>query len=454
MSDSARNSNELTRLRAVIENNRQAGGNVQFRGAVMRVGADTYSVRGLSRHVRLGDTVALDLDGTELRSEVIRIGPEEILVKPLESWLKVGIGTPAYSLGQMVIHPDETWLGRIVNAVAQPIDDKGPLQLGDQEAPIERQPPAPLQRARITESVRTGIHAVDLFAPVCKGQRVGVFSGSGVGKSSLLAMFAKSSGFDVNIIALVGERGREVREFIEDALGDNIKKSILVIATSDESAMMRRLAPKTAMAIAEYFAGAGQSVMFVMDSATRFAQAARDAAMASGEPAIARGYTPSVFNELPRLFERAGPGRDGAGSITAIISVLVEGETQSDPLADSIRGILDGHIMLERSIADQGRYPAINILSSISRLARIAWTPEQAQNVLHLKRLVSRFEDTRDLRLMGGYTPGADLELDNAVSVVPKIYDALGQDLDDALDVTTDPFQRLADRLAEAIGEG
>ena len=254
--------------------------------------------------------------------------------------------------------------------------------------------------------MQTGVKVLDLFTPLCAGQRIGVFAGSGIGKSTLLGMLARSQGFDSAVIALVGERGREVREFLEEALGRASASAVTVVATGDESPMMRRLAPKTALCIAEFLRDRGENVLLIVNSITRFAHAAREVALAAGEPPVARGYAPSVFSDLPKLLERAGPGPDGVGSITGIFSVLVDGDDHNDPVADSIRGTLDGHIVLDRAIADQGRYPAVNVLTSVSRLAKSAWSSDQAKLIGMLRALIARFEDTRDLRLMGGYRAG------------------------------------------------
>ncbi|KAB2864712.1 MAG: FliI/YscN family ATPase, partial [Bauldia sp.] len=304
-----------------------------------------------------------------------------------------------------------------------------PLARGDRPMPTDTAPPAAMARARIDKPLRTGVRVVDIFTPLCQGQRVGIFAGSGVGKSTLLSMLARSTGFDTVVVALVGERGREVREFLEGPLAENRARAVTVIATGDESPMMRRLALLSATAIAEYFRDRGDSVLLIADSVTRYAHAARDVALAAGEPAVARGYTPSVFSDLPRILERAGPGPIGAGSITGVFAVLVDGDDHNDPVADAIRSTLDGHIVLDRAIADQGRYPAVDVLGSISRLADVVWTPEQRELVRRLKTMIARFEDTRDLRLMGGYHPGSDAELDHAVAMVPRIYDALRQDI-------------------------
>ena len=235
--------------------------------------------------------------------------------------------------------------------------------------PILGSPPSPLCRNRLGKPLITGVKAVDLFTPICAGQRIGIFSGSGVGKSTILAMLSRAPSSDVTVLALVGERSREVRDFLDDTLGSARSRVISVVATSDESPMMRRLAPSAAMCIAEYFRDRGKNVLLIIDSLTRYAHAMRELALAADEPPVARGYPPSVFGALPRLLERAGPGEDEAGTITAILSVLVDGDDHNDPIADAARGILDGHIVLDRAIASQGRLPAVDPLASLSRLA-------------------------------------------------------------------------------------
>ncbi len=250
--------------------------------------------------------------------------------------VKAGVGDLAFRSRPMRLKPHRSWKGRVINALGAPVDGLGPLLEGPRSAPIDAEPPAAMTRERVTRPIKSGVRVIDFFTPICAGQRIGVFAGSGVGKSTLLAMLAGSSGFDSVVIALVGERGREVREFLDDALGENRKLAVTVVSTGDESAMMRRLAPKTAMSIAEYFRDQGELVLLIVDSITRFAHAARDVALAAGEPAVARGYAPSVFSELPKLLERAGPGEAGGGSITGIFSVLVDGDDHNDPVADTI----------------------------------------------------------------------------------------------------------------------
>lgn len=434
--------NALARLEHSLAGGPQPLDLVAVSGCVSEVTPATVRIAGLSPFVRLGERIALTANGREELGEAIRIDRQGVLVKPFATTAGVGLGARASLAGPMTLRPDRSWKGRVLNAFGQPIDDGAPLLQGEIAVPVEAAPPEAMKRARVKRPIRTGVKVVDLFTPLCAGQRIGIFAGSGVGKSTLLSMLARSSGFSTVVIGLVGERGREVREFLDDTLGANRANAVAVVSTSDESAMMRRLAPQTAMAIAEYFRDQGEDVLLIVDSVTRLAHAARDVALAAGEPAVARGYTPSVFSTLPKLLERAGPGVEGTGAITGIFSVLIDGDDHNDPVADSIRGTLDGHLVLDRSIADQGRYPAVNILGSVSRLAHHVWTPEQRTLASRLKVLVSRFEDTRDLRLMGGYQPGADAELDKAISFVPKIYEALNQGPDDAL--SSDVFKDLA----------
>jgi flagellum-specific ATP synthase len=375
----------------------------------------------------------------------VRIDTAGVTVKSFDARVAAGVGALAFRSRPMRLKPHRSWKGRALDALGQPVDGLGPLIEGPRSVPIDAEPPAALRRERVRRPVKTGVRVIDFFTPICAGQRIGVFAGSGVGKSTLLAMLASSPGFDSVVIALVGERGREVREFLDDALGENRKLAITVVATGDESAMMRRLAPKTAMSIAEYLRDQGEQVLLIIDSITRFAHAARDVALAAGEPAVARGYAPSVFSELPKLLERAGPGEAGGGSITGVFSVLVDGDDHNDPVADNIRGTLDGHIVLDRAISDQGRYPAVNVLSSVSRLAHHVWTKEQRALVMKLRAMISRYESSRDLRLMGGHHAGADPLMDQAVAFTPRIYEGMNQSPEDPPSV--DAFRELANAL-------
>ncbi len=434
-------SDSLQRMRAIVGNLDPCA--VRISGEITETVAGHARVAGLSSWLTLGDTVHVGHATNNTLAEVIRLDAGGVTIKSYAQTLDVGLGAPVWRGGRLTLAPHADWVGRVIDALGKPIDDKGPLLQGPRRMDINAEAPPSTQRARINRPLQTGVRAIDLFTPICAGQRIGLFSGSGVGKSTLLGMMAKGGQFDIVVAALVGERGREVREFLEETVsGPNW---ITVVSTADESPMMRRLAPKTATCIAEYFRDQGLSVLLVVDSVTRFAHASREIALAGGEPAVARGFAPSVFADLPRLLERAGPGLDGSGTITAIFTVLVDGDDHNDPIADTIRGTLDGHIVLDRAIAGQGRYPAIDVLASLSRLAQLCWTEEQRVLIRRLRAMTARFEDTRDLRALGGYTPGQDGELDQAVHIVQRIYTVLGQTPSDP--VSTDPFRELAEAL-------
>jgi flagellum-specific ATP synthase len=420
--------NAIERLHKAMEAGRRDRPLVRVGGPVREVTASAARVAGVSAFVRLGDRMGFSADGRVQVGEVVRIDSAGATVKPFESRIEAGIGSLAHRIGPAQLRPDPRWKGRVIDALGRPVDGLGPLAEGPDSVPLDADPPAAMTRARVRTPLPTGVRAVDLFTPLCAGQRIGIFAGSGVGKSTLLAMLAGAEGFDSVVVALVGERGREVREFLEGPIAASRERAVIVVSTGDESPMMRRQAPKVALAVAECFRDRGESVLLIVDSVTRYAHAARDVALAAGEPAVARGYPPSVFSDLPRLLERAGPGAEGSGTITGIFSVLVDGDDHNDPVADSIRGTLDGHVVLDRAIAEQGRYPAIDLLGSISRLAGEVWTGDQRELVRKLKSMMARFEETRDLRLMGGYRAGSDPDLDQAVSLVPRIYEALRQE--------------------------
>lgn len=442
---------KLAQLADLTERYADPAFSVAHGGRVRTIAAGHYTVAGLSKHVRLGEFVAHRSPTGIHLGEVVRVEQDVVYVCPIEPGEPIGIGDTVIRKGAFRVAPDDSWCGRTINSLGDPIDGRGPLATGRVRRSIANTAPPSMTRSRVETGFTTGVRAVDIFSPLCLGQRLGVFAGSGVGKSTLLSMLARADAFDKVVIALVGERGREVREFIEDTLGDNMSKSIAVVATSDESPMLRKMAPLVAITIAEHFRDQGENVLFIADSITRFAHAIREVAVASGEPPIARGYPASVFTELPRLLERAGPGAEGAGTITAIISILVDGDNHNDPIADSTRGILDGHLVLERSLAEEGRYPPINPLASISRLARKAWSPDQEKLVSRLKSLIHRYEETRDLRLIGGYRVGTDPELDMAIKQVPIIYEVLKQSPGDP--PSTDAYGDLATALRNAVGQ-
>jgi flagellum-specific ATP synthase len=402
-------------------------------GRVARISSTYLVVSGLSKFVSIGDAVSIAGLGGTVLAEVASIDADTINVTPFVADHRIELGARVTAMsGQLTLSPHDSWLGRTLNALGQPIDDGAPLLTGDCALSIQGSPPSPMRRNRLGKPLMTGVKAIDLFTPICAGQRIGIFAGSGVGKSTLLAMLSRAPSSDVTVLALVGERSREVRDFLDDTLRDARSRVVAVVATSDESPMMRRLAPSAAMCIAEYFRDCGKNVLLIVDSLTRYAHSMRELALAADEPPVARGYPPSVFSALPRLLERAGTGEDGAGTITAILSVLVDGDDHNDPIADATRGILDGHIVLDRAIASQGRLPAVDPLTSLSRLAPKIRTKQQTQFVTQLIEVISRFEDTRDLRAIGGYKSGSDATLDRALEIVPRVYEAMKQDLDDA----------------------
>jgi flagellum-specific ATP synthase len=418
---------------------------VKVFGKVISIDASGIRVAGLSRLARRGDIVRFKSGEKFSLGETSSIDPEAITVKIFNSEVAVQLDMAVEYVGEFSFQPSEAWLGRCISAFAEPIDGLGILQQGPTSISIHNSPPAATERSIVKDPIITGVRSIDIFTPLCFGQRIGIFAGSGIGKSTLLAMIARSPGFDLAIVALVGERGREVNEFIHEVLGDTMQKSILVVATGDEAPGMRKMAPLLATRLAEYFRDQGKRVLLIMDSVTRYAMAAREIALASGEAPVSRGYPPSVFSELPQLLERAGPGVDDKGSITGVYSVLVDGDNHNEPVSDAVRGILDGHIVLDREIANCGRFPAIDVLASISRLANKAWQPINGKLAVEARQLINRFENSKDLRLLGSYQQGGDKELDHAIEVVPRIYGFLTQTMNTKPDL--EPFASLAQMI-------
>ena len=347
---------------------------------------------------------------------------------PLGNLDGVGLGCKAeVSDGQPEVFPDESWLGRVVNALGEPIDGKGPLLNGKVGIPIRNNPPPAHSRRRVGGKIDLGVRAMNTFLSCCRGQRMGIFAGSGVGKSVLMSMLARYMSVDVNVIGLIGERGREVQEFITEDLGeDGMARSVVVVATSDEAPLMRRQSAYMTMSIAEYFRDQGKNVMCMMDSVTRFAMAQREIGLSAGEPPTTKGYPPTTFAELPRLLERAGPGI-GDGNITGLFTVLVDGDDHNEPIADAVRGILDGHIVMERAIGERGRYPAINILRSVSRTMPGCNTDQENALVGRARRLLSAYNDMAEMIRLGAYRRGSDPLVDEAIEYNPAIEEFLKQ---------------------------
>lgn len=313
------------------------------------------------------------------------------------------------------VRPSAAWLGRVVNALGEPIDGKGPLPQGSSPMPFRNTPPPAHSRKRVGAPLDLGVRAMNTFLTCCRGQRMGIFAGSGVGKSVLLSMLARNVDAAVSVIGLIGERGREVQEFLQDDLGEEgLARSVVVVATSDEPALMRRQAAYLTLAVAEYFRDEDKDVLCLMDSVTRFAMAQREIGLSAGEPPTAKGYTPTVFTELPKLLERAGPGL-GEGAITAIFTVLVDGDDHNEPIADAVRGILDGHIVMQRSIAERGRYPAINVLKSVSRTMPKSADPQFWPVIQKARAVMATYADMEELIRLGAYRAGSSPEVDEAI---------------------------------------
>jgi flagellum-specific ATP synthase len=375
--------------------------------------------------------------------EVVGFSNANALLMPFAALEGVRRGCRAVVTGVAAsVRPCQGWLGRVVDGMGEPIDGKGPLRLGPSPYPFRNAPPPAHSRQRVGGALDLGVRALNTFVTCCRGQRMGIFSGSGVGKSVLLSMLARNVAADVSVIGLVGERGREVQEFLQDDLGpEGLKRSVVVVSTSDQPALMRRQAGYLTLAIAESFRDEGQDVLVLMDSITRFAMAQREIGLSGGEPPTAKGYTPTVFTELPRLLERAGPGAE-RGSITGIFSVLVDGDDHNEPVADAVRGILDGHIVMERSIAERGRYPAINILKSLSRTMPRAADPAYLPLITRARRVMATYSDMEELIRLGAYRAGSSQEVDEAIGLHQPLEDFLSQLKEEATSLG-EGYQRL-----------
>jgi flagellum-specific ATP synthase len=434
-------------MRALVEQIAEIDG-VEIYGRVVGVRGLMVEVAGPLHAMSVGARVVVETAAQPIPCEVVGFSGGHALLMPFGPLEGVRRGCRALvSSARGAVRPSPAWLGRVVNAMGEPIDGKGPLPAGAVPYPFRAPPPPPHGRRRIGSAIDLGVRALNTFITCCHGQRMGIFSGSGVGKSVLLSMLARNVKADVSVIGLIGERGREVQEFIQDDLGEaGLARSVVVVATSDETALMRRQAGYLTLAIAEYFRDCDQHVLLLMDSITRFAVAQREIGLAAGEPPTAKGYTPTVFAELPRLLERAGTGA-GEGSITGIFSVLVEGDDPNEPIADAVRAILDGHIVMERAIAERGRYPAINVLKSVSRSMPRSADPQYLEVLARARRVMATHADMEELIRLGAYRAGSSPEVDKAIALNPALEAFLAQDKAESTSLS-EGYQRLAQILA------
>ncbi len=411
----------------------------QLFGEVANVVGLLIEIVGIQRSLSIGGhCTVISRENREVNCEVVGFSKGKALVMPFGTLEGIGVGCKVkLSISEPAVYPTDGWLGRVVNALGQPIDGKGPLPMGSGRYRLRNTPPPSHSRQRVGEKIDLGVRALNAFLTCCKGQRMGIFSGSGVGKSTLLSMMACNTSAEVTVIGMIGERGREAREFIEDTLGkEGLASSVIIIATSDEAPLIRRQAAYLTMTIAEYFRDQMRNVLCLMDSITRFAMAQREIGLSAGEPPTSKGYTPSVFTELPRLLERAGPGENKRGSITGLFTVLVEGDDHNEPITDAVRGILDGHIVLERDIAERGRYPAINILRSVSRTMPGCNTPEQNAIVNRARQLLATYDDMAELIRLGAYRTGSDPLIDEAIKYYGELEKFLRQDIGEAVSLS------------------
>jgi flagellum-specific ATP synthase len=401
---------------------------VELSGTITKVIGMTVESKGPL--VKMGDICKIfpNRGNGFVHAEVVGFRDQHVLLMPFGNVAGIGAGNKVTATGmEYRVGVGEGLKGRILDALGRPIDDLGAF-FPETSYPVENQPPSPLKRRRISEALPTGVRAIDTLLTLGKGQRVGIFAGSGVGKSTLLGMIARRASADINVITMVGERGREVKDFIEkDLKEEGLKKSVLVVATSDQPALLRLKSAMVGTAIAEYFRDLGYNVMLMMDSLTRFAMAQREIGMTVGEPPVSRGFTPSVYAMLPRLLERSGTS--DKGSITGIYTVLVEGDDMNEPISDTVRGILDGHIVLSRKLANNNQYPAIDILGSVSRLMPDIVQTGHRQMAGRIKDLMMTYNEVQDLVNIGAYKQGSDAKIDEALRLHGPILELIKQDV-------------------------
>ncbi|MDO9713130.1 FliI/YscN family ATPase [Paracraurococcus lichenis] len=420
-------------------------------GTLTGVRGASLTVAGLGRSLTLGDRLQmLRAGGAPIPAELVAFGPEGAIAVPEGRTEGLAPGARVLLGEAPMLFPCEAWLGRVVDGLGRPVDGAGPLPAGRRAAPLRNLPPDSLRRRLLGRRLETGIRAVDVFTPICQGQRMGVFAASGVGKSTLMGMLARFIESDVIVVGLVGERGREVREFLDRTLdAEARRRAVVVVATSDQPALAQRRAAQASLAVAEYFRMEGRQVFLLLDSVTRLAHAQRQIGLAAGEPATARSYTPSVFTELPALLERAGPGPEGEGDITAVFTVLVDGDDHDEPIADAVRGILDGHLVLDRKIGERGRWPAIDVLRSVSRSLPGCHTAEEMALLAEARRHLTTYADMAELIRLGAYRAGSDPAVDMAIGLQPGLEALLAQGVAERA-TAPDAFARLAAVLGGA----
>src|SRR3954469_13034059 len=406
---------------------------VNIYGRVVGVRGLMVEIAGPIHAMSVGARIVIDTGGNRfIPSEVIGFSGSNAVVMPFAGLEGVRRGCRAViANAASQVRPSPSWLGRVLNAMAEPIDGKGPLEQGPSPMPYRHSPPPAHSRRRVGAPLDLGVRALNTFLTCCRGQRLGIFSGSGVGKSIVMSMLARNSKADVNVIGLIGERSRELQEFIQDDLGEEgLKRSVIIVATSSEYALLRRQAAYLAMAVAEYFRDSGKDVLCLMDSVTRFAMAQREIGLSAGEPPTSKGYTPTVFSELPKLLERAGPGTS-VGTVTGVFTVLVDGDDHNEPIADAVRGILDGHVVMQRSIAERGRFPAINILKSVSRTMPKSADPAYLPVINKARQVMATYADMEELIRLGAYRAGSSAEVDEAIRLHEPLESFLRQDKDE-----------------------
>lgn len=395
---------------------------VRHFGRITGTRGATLLAAGLSGRARLGDRVAIQMsDGGLVEGEVLGLGREGAEILPEGAAEGLAVGDRVEHLGRSLLAPEDSWIGRIIDPYGRPLDGR-PLIRGTRARSLRAPPPSPAKRKRLGGRLATGLDAFNTLLPLVRGQRIGLFAGSGVGKTMLLGQFARGVEADVVVLALVGERGRELRDFVDEVLGaEGLARSVVVTATSDQSPLARRRAALAAMTVAEHFRDQGQQVLLLCDSVTRFAEAHREIALAAGEAPSLRGFPPSVAHQIMAMAERAGPGLPGQGDITGIFTVLVAGSDMEEPVADILRGVLDGHVVLDRAIAERGRFPAVDLLRSVSRSLPAAATPSENAMIAEARRLFGAWDRAEMMVQAGLYARGSDPLTDRAIRLWPKL---------------------------------